>query len=131
MLGHRSNRAALCMCRTCCCTPSAPRCPALQEDERALRKLLSKARSQAAAADPHAAAGAVEAEKSQIKAILSKYQLSDAELEGELSNAGVGAAGGVGCRDGAPATCACRQGVVAPACGLSLSPASSAPAPQL
>lgn len=33
--------------------------------------------------DPHAAAGALEAEKSQLKAIVGKYNVSDADLNGE------------------------------------------------
>ncbi|PRW57560.1 l-inducible nipa [Chlorella sorokiniana] len=52
-----------------------------KEDEKLLRKLLSKVRSQAAQSDPHAAAGAYEAEKSQLKAIVGKYNISDADLK--------------------------------------------------
>ncbi|KAI7836075.1 hypothetical protein COHA_010044 [Chlorella ohadii] len=51
-----------------------------KEDEKLLRQLLSKVRSQAAQSDPHAAAGALEAEKSQLKAIVGKYNVSEADL---------------------------------------------------
>ena len=48
--------------------PPAPRSP--------------QARAQAQQADPHAAAGAVQAELSSLKAILGKYNVSEADMLG-------------------------------------------------
>ncbi|KAL4436834.1 hypothetical protein ABPG75_003973 [Micractinium tetrahymenae] len=51
-----------------------------KEDERLLRRLLSKVRQQAEQHDMHAAVGAIEAEKSALKAIVSKYNVSEEDL---------------------------------------------------
>ncbi|KAI3425872.1 hypothetical protein D9Q98_007845 [Chlorella vulgaris] len=51
-----------------------------KEDERVLRRLLSKVRKSAEQHDVHAAAGSVEAEKSALKSIVSKYNISDDDV---------------------------------------------------
>lgn len=70
-----------------------------------------QARAQAQAADPHAAAGAVEAEKSSLKAILGKYNVSDADLLGapRCSNSSRGALPPAGCCWRWRRCCCCRD----------------------
>ncbi|KAL4858243.1 hypothetical protein ACK3TF_001725 [Chlorella vulgaris] len=58
-----------------------------EEDERVLRRLLSKVRKSAEQHDVHAAAGSVEAEKSALKSIVSKYNISDDDSCTAISNA--------------------------------------------
>ncbi|EFN55519.1 hypothetical protein CHLNCDRAFT_133937 [Chlorella variabilis] len=56
----------------------------LAEDERLLRRLLSKVRKSAEQHDQHAAVGAIEADKSSLKAIVGKYNISDADMQALL-----------------------------------------------
>lgn len=51
-----------------------------KEDERALRKLLSKAKKQADV-DPATATLTLESEMKQLKDILGKYQLTDTDYK--------------------------------------------------
>ncbi|KAL4432577.1 hypothetical protein ABPG77_000514 [Micractinium sp. CCAP 211/92] len=55
-----------------------------KEDEKLLRRLLSKVRQQAEQHDVHAAVGAIEAEKSALKAIVGKYNVSEEDLKALL-----------------------------------------------
>jgi hypothetical protein len=55
-----------------------------KEDEKILRKLLQKVRASAEQHDVHAAAGAVEAEKSALKAIVGKYNVSEEDVQALL-----------------------------------------------
>lgn len=53
----------------------------LKEDERLLRKLLSKIKAQADAADVHEAAGVEASERSALSAIVGKYGVSAEDMD--------------------------------------------------
>lgn len=65
-------------------TPTPPptqRMHFMKEDERLLRKLLSKIKAQADAADVHEAAGVDASERSALNSIVGKYNVSPADVE--------------------------------------------------
>lgn len=53
----------------------------MKEDERLLRKLLSKIKAQADAADVHEAAGVDASERSALASIIGKYNVSAADVD--------------------------------------------------
>lgn len=55
-----------------------------KEEEKLLRKLLTKVRKQSEQADQHAAVGEQAAEQSALRAIVGKYKVSDADFEALL-----------------------------------------------
>lgn len=56
-----------------------------KEDERLMRALLSKMKAHADVADEHGAVGTVATERSKLDSIVSKYDMSEADISGESS----------------------------------------------
>lgn len=52
-----------------------------KEDQRLMGKLLAKIKEQSDVVDKHAAEGVAAAEKSALKHIIAKYNVSDADVE--------------------------------------------------
>lgn len=55
-----------------------------KEDERALRKLLSKVKSQTQTTDPSASLSSDAAEMASLRAIVGKYSVSEADMKALL-----------------------------------------------
>lgn len=56
-----------------------------KEDEAALKRLLSKAKKQSEQVDPSASASSQAAEIATLKAIVGKYNVSDADMQALLA----------------------------------------------